>query len=219
MNNEQEIEYEWKIPKANIGYIIHKFTDEQLKPIWDEINKIKSNAIHKKPHNEHLAGNIENEYTCSGELKQYIENLVMPFVYCHDHVFNTFSDMAYGFQPSGIYLEEAWINFQKKYEFNPPHKHSGIYSFVIWLNLPFDLENELSLPHVRNANTKAASQFYFLYTNTLGNISAELIPVDRKMQNTLCLFPAKMIHGVHPFYTSDDYRITLSGNFHFNNKT
>jgi hypothetical protein len=35
------------------------------------------------------------------------------------------------------------------------------------------------------------------------------------MENTLLLFPAKLTHAVYPFYSSDDYRISVSGNVVF----
>ncbi len=29
------------------------------------------------------------------------------------------------------------------------------------------------------------------------------------------IYPAKQLHCVYPFYTSDEYRISVSGNFYF----
>ena len=33
-------------------------------------------------------------------------------------------------------LNNFWVNYQKQYEFNPLHDHSGIYSFVIFVKIP-----------------------------------------------------------------------------------
>jgi hypothetical protein len=40
----------------------------------------------------------------------------------------------------------------------------------------------------------------------------ESLPVDKKMNGVMCVFPAPMIHYVTPFYTSDEYRISVAGN-------
>jgi hypothetical protein len=34
----------------------------------------------------------------------------------------------------------------------------------------------------------------------------------------MMLFPSKLKHGVNPFYTSDDYRISISGNIRIQNE-
>ena len=34
----------------------------------------------------------------------------------------------------------------------------------------------------------------------------------------MIIFPACVNHGVYPFYTSDDYRVSVAGNFKFDIK-
>jgi len=36
--------------------------------------------------------------------------------------------------------------------------------------------------------------------------------LDKSWEGTIIVFPAKMLHCVYPFYTSDGTRISLSGN-------
>ena len=38
------------------------------------------------------------------------------------------------------------------------------------------------------------------------------ISADEKYENTLMVFPSSLYHSVNPFYTSDEYRISVSGN-------
>ena len=35
--------------------------------------------------------------------------------------------------------------FSKKYEYNPPHVHHGVLSYVIWHNIPYNDESEAEL--------------------------------------------------------------------------
>ena len=41
-----------------------------------------------------------------------------------------------------LVLKSLWVNFQKKYEFNPPHTHDDDLSFVIYTKIPDGLEEE-----------------------------------------------------------------------------
>ena len=39
-----------------------------------------------------------------------------------------------------------------------------------------------------------------------------VLPIDKAWEGTMILFPSSLNHNVYPFYTSDDYRISISGN-------
>lgn len=106
-------------------------------------------------------------------------------------------------------LQRLWINYQKKHDFNPPHIHSGAFSFVIWVQIPYDLDEELK---VYGTNGNETSLFSFYYSNALGNIDTEYLFLDKSFEWKMAFFPARLTHGVNPFYTSDDYRISISGN-------
>jgi hypothetical protein len=116
-----------------------------------------------------------------------------------------------------IYISDMWVNFQKKYEFNPPHDHSGLFSFVVFINIPYDLkEEEKYFGEIRkkegDRTQNHTSKFAFLNTDYSGRISCDPLDVDKSFEGKMLLFSAKQIHQVFPFFTSDDYRITVSGN-------
>ena len=56
-------------------------------------------------------------------------------------------------------------------------------------------------------------KFELFYQDTMGGLSAVTLPIDKSFENTMLLFPAQMHHCVYPFYTSDDYRVSIAGNF------
>ena len=90
-----------------------------------------------------------------------------------------------------------WINYQKKFDFVPNHVHEGVFSYTIWMNIPFKNEG------------KFAGNFAFAYNSIEGLTRTEIIePTAGKM----ILFPSTIFHQVYPFYTSDEYRISISGN-------
>ena len=63
----------------NYGFIKAVLSDEQIKPIKDEINFIKNNFNNAIKFNDKLAGNIEKEYKLKSSCL-YIESLLLPLV-------------------------------------------------------------------------------------------------------------------------------------------
>jgi hypothetical protein len=208
-------EYTWHT-FPNIGYIKTVFTKEQLAPILEEIDKIKQdfeNCANKK-FNQNLAGHIDYEYQLV-DTHDYISNLLMPFVDAFDKEFNYNNRFQQQSRATQISLRNTWVNFQKKYEFNPSHMHGGFLSWVIWINVPYNIHNEILSAREKGFKYQNAGDFEFCYTDSLGSINPFKIPVDKSMEGTMVMFPSGFIHQVYPFYTSDDYRISVSGNFQF----
>ena len=108
---------------------------------------------------------------------------------------------------------EMWVNFQQKNEYNPIHNHRGDFSFVLWMEIPFKHLNECSVKSIVNSNSRqSASSFEFIYTDILGKVSTHTLPVEKGWEGRIVMFPAQLHHIVYPFYTSDGYRISVSGN-------
>jgi len=112
-------------------------------------------------------------------------------------------------------VESVWVNMQKKLEVNPLHNHDGTLSFVAWLHVPFKLEDEKSMENCKNSRTvELTSTFQFVYTTALGNIANCPLFVESGWEAKIVMFPAKLLHMVYPFQTSDDYRISIAGNLY-----
>jgi hypothetical protein len=198
----------------NFGFISVKLTDEQLLPIRAEANKLQKDFNKGMKFNDVLAGNIKNEYKLVDSHK-HINDLVLPYVLTYEkhyqymksqHVLSSFADAE-------IVLENSWVNFQKKHEFNPPHTHGGLMSFVIWLSIPYTMAEEMKVSPGSKSRDPLAGHFAFQYINSVGQITPHAIPADKSMEGMLVIFPATMTHSVYPFYSSDKFRITVSGNY------
>ena len=64
-------------------------------------------------------------------------------------------------------------------------------------------------------NDFRAGMFAFFFSDPSGKITQEALPVDKSWEGKVALFPANLNHCVYPFYTSDEYRISISGNLGF----
>ena len=156
------------------------------------------NTQDKVSHSKSLAGNLIHQYIAPEKIQNHIKKSV-PNIVNNDN----------------LKLDSCWVNFQRKYEFNPNHYHDGDYSFVWWINIPYNLQEELSLEFVKNSGNPSASIFSFTYVDLSGMPNYYSIPLDKKDEGMLVLFPAKLTHNVYPFYTSDEYRISISGNLSY----
>ena len=169
------------------------------------------------PVNGDLAGNIMHEYSIP-KGKPVVSPMLMHMVTEFNKKYPNYIKNAHStvnYKQVDIELFNLWVNFQKKHEFNPMHVHDGLYSFVIWHKVPYDIKNEKArLPNIRDEDFRAG-MFAFFYSEPGGKIYQEAIPVDKNWQGKIALFPATLDHCVYPFYTSDDYRVSISGNIGF----
>jgi hypothetical protein len=205
------MDYNWhNFP--NMGVVSTQFTEDQLKPIKDEIKKIQNNFESAEKANDVLVGHLKHEYHLV-DSKDYIDSLLRPLIACYEEQYGYLNLMNYCTNSCPLDLHDVWVNFQKKHEFNPPHNHSGVFSFVIWIQMPFlNADERAQFPDVTPENNRTSS-FMFQYINSLGKISYYNLAADKTWENTVYMFPAEMMHLVLPFYTSDEYRISISGNF------
>jgi Putative 2OG-Fe(II) oxygenase len=198
---------------SNIGYFGCQLTPEQLTPILEEVLEIENDFSKAPTMNRALVGNINHQYllvTSTDHIESIVLQAVEEYNKLHDHI-TRFKLTAHN---SKLKLVEPWVNFMSKGEFNPIHDHTGVMSFVIWLRVPFTAENEYDArPHVPK-HINVAGNFAFHYTNSLGRINHEFLPVDKTWEGRMALFPSSMSHSVFPFYSSNDYRISVAGNLY-----
>jgi hypothetical protein len=215
MNNINFNDHKHDINYNTIGFVMSKFTERQLAPIKKEIDSIlEKNFSGSKKVNNQLAGNIEHEYDLI-QCKEHVQKLLEPLIYIHNQQCNYLSRKHILTKGLPLTLTELWVNFQKKHEFNPPHIHRGVMSFVIWYDIPYDIKDEKAAVNSKDSVINIPGHFQFLYIDTFGEIQQENIPVDKTYNGNIVLFPSSMVHAVYPFKTSDSYRITISGNFKF----
>jgi hypothetical protein len=158
-----------------------------------------------------LAGNIVKEYVFN-DFKDEIEKHVIAMARFHEEQYKCFHLLVTNKGLTNLKLASMWVNFQQKYEYNPMHFHDGVYSFVIWLTIPYRKEIELEHSPGINSVMNRAGMFEFVYTNSMGFTCSNLMPVDSTWDGTICVFPAKLNHVVYPFFSSNGYRVTISGN-------
>lgn len=210
------------------GYLEVQLEKKDLSILLDEIADLKdslhipNNLLHDI--GKTLVGNIKSECRLIKSFDS-INELLKPLVSVYLQKFDFLSIYDINFKTHEIDLFELWVNFQSKTEFNPVHQHAGLLSFVIWIDIPYTIteENEESSSRFGfkwstkdNPNKFKAGTFEFVFATALRSANSHTIYADKSYNFRLILFPSALSHTVYPFFSSDEYRISVSGNLGFN---
>ena len=194
----------------NVGLTEGKIPPEIYQALNKEIVDIHNDDSNTMKMNKTLAGQITKEYQITKSLpllNPYLEEMGRAYQKHWNFYSKEFNQ--------DLKVESVWVNMQKKLEVNPLHNHDGTLSFVAWLHVPFKLEDERNVENCKNSRTvELASTFQFVYTTALGTIANCPMFVESGWEAKIIMFPAKLLHIVYPFQTSDEYRISIAGNLH-----
>ena len=183
--------------------------------LWEYISNAKENS---KSHKTHLAGNLSSSLVLNDTDNWFFNNTCIPVIGKYKEIFkeSTASNSQSIFKNDIPYgLDRLWVNFQKQHEFNPLHNHSGVFSFVIFMKIPYDWREQHEIPFVKKSNSPCAGNFVFLYTDIMGKISSYAYNLDSSFEGRMLFFPAEISHQVYPFYNCEEERITISGNIEY----
>ena len=115
-----------------------------------------------------------------------------------------------------------WSNIQEAREYNPPHQHTGHFSFVVYCRndlQKFSIEelqdNEYDSPHEKNseqveANRKLAGLIELQYgeANWMNWNQYQFIP----QRGDIIIFPSWLRHTVYAHYEENCVRVSVAGN-------
>lgn len=211
----------------NLGASIGRTTlDDSL--IEDLIQH--SENLHRRA-NESLAGKIEDEKFYEEESRAYFEKQLLTYAIdfydkCEKDK-NHIVDIEYK-KMAQWKLDALWVNRQEPGEYNPPHEHSGNISFVIYLQMPYGMYEEV---HTTNGSPPGYISFRYGSNSTMypsgadGKLSERYVISELEMPlrpltslelkpevGEMFIFPSFLTHYVEAFY-SPGTRISVSGNF------
>ena len=196
----------------NIGLTNGEIPPQIYQALNQEIIDIHTNDKDIVRMNHALAGQITKEYQIT-KSRQLLDPFLEEMGRAYQKEWNYYPKENPN--DNNLTVESVWVNMQKKLEVNPLHNHLGTLSFVAWLYVPFKLEDERNMENVKYSRTvELASTFQFVYTTALGTIANCPLFVENGWEAKIVMFPAKLLHMVYPFQTSDDYRISIAGNLY-----
>tara|TARA_B100000427_G_C15508550_1_gene595094 strand:- start:937 stop:1554 length:618 start_codon:yes stop_codon:yes gene_type:complete len=188
--------------QSNLNFIAEKIPQDIYYSLLNYTRKRRLDEVWNM--NSRLAGALDQQsslsewkYECP-KLEEYLldrVNGIWDWVYTTcPWEFNKTKDIT-----KFIKLHNLWVNYQKKNQYNPIHVHSGVVSFVIFVDIPYGPEERDNF-----------------YSDGAFQLEKEVLPVDSSWNGTLLMFPSTTNHAVYPFRSTDKERTTVSGNIAWN---
>ena len=169
-----------------------------------DINKIyDENILEMKPLNDGLAGKIKDEHKISDHLTDELKGVFKK-------AFQFYMTQIQKADQYEVEPDRAWVNEMKAHEYNPFHYHTGMKSEV-------GLSSVLVLkrPDTYGEEITRKDSPHNGHLEFLGNDSSPIaviqFRVDAKVGDFF-IFPYTTLHGVYPFWGTDQARRTLSYN-------
>ena len=212
--------FSWNQVEENKGYIfspfgpfiyLGKINESILVELQSRIEEVRGDK--EKDVGEKLAGRIVQQYDISDACSKSVYNEITGHL---KHKYNeleavTGLDYQSGIDWNKVWIDSLWVNIQKAGEYNPPHIHDGMYSFVIYtkndmtrdeaINNQFDVQkNQTMAGHLelKFSEQNFANFSHYSHWPEVGDI---------------IMFPSWLQHFVHSFYKEDAERISVAGNF------
>jgi len=191
----------------NLGYVRSTVEPGQITQLLRWVDSIDEDTA--KMDHSHV-GVVEREYEITDQsAKEELSNILGPMVqqYC--------TDMHFSVEQRPMGLTTAWCNLQQSGEYFAAHTHNGVFSFALWLEVPFTQADERAWREARGKSGRETASFQFHYTDALGRITPNVLEVDHSWEREIVVFPGEMMHSVTPYYSTDARRVVVSGNIDY----
>jgi hypothetical protein len=179
------------------------------KVLVDEM--LRRGDLTKEPAHDHLAGHFNTEFYFTKEDKRYFIEQTRKY---WDEYLITAEQHFSVKMADHLHLESLWINYMGPNNFNPVHTHTADLSFVLYLDVPKELEEENRL-YKNNDKSAGPGAISFLWGE---GSSRDVIINNNRLPKTgeFYIFPTHLRHMVYPF-KSDVTRVSMSGNLEYRN--
>ena len=196
----------------NIGWVHAKLDKNHIDFLWKRIEESKKNNFKHT-----LAGNISQSFEIEDTKDYFLKEVLSKLVVEYRRAFGKDPIRNQNLNDNSLKLNGFWANYQYQNEFNPYHHHGGVYSFAIWLKIPYHWKEQNQLPFLDGMkdDDKKASIFEFEYTDSLGGIRNYGYRLDPSREGEMLFFPAALRHTVYPFYNTEEPRVSVAGNLWF----
>lgn len=164
--------------------------------------------------------NVEHEYLIKDtKAKEEISNIVLPLVHQHIEIWpdacNTNIRSIYSEDNVGFAIDELWVSFQQEDEVIPPHINNGAYTFLIYVDIPYDRKALRKMNPEYNMLHSYAGDLLFYVSNSNGDQIIHPQFLSSADKGMLVLFPSNITHSEYPFKCTSEsnskYKIAICG--------
>ena len=194
----------------NIGIGIFKLSEDTINHVTSIVDKYKPDGLNVDPnggvkdHNQQWLLYDDDHWFQNNVLtpavQGYLDNFGIPMNNrsTHQHCFT---------------FQRWWANESSAGEYQALHNHDSVFSFVIWLEIPFDADKEQS---VKGTFHPEAGDYVLTYTDILGRVRKVNKKLTTADVGTMFLFPSDLYHVVYPHFLTKNRRRSVAGDLSFN---
>tara|TARA_B100000683_G_C12465164_1_gene545690 strand:+ start:108 stop:779 length:672 start_codon:yes stop_codon:yes gene_type:complete len=186
--DQEDIDYLWKL--------VHKYSPDA---VW-EGNRLISIEEDSKQFPINDDENLFQNNVLKPCTEKYFDTYGCPFklktTHSHELAFSRF-----------------WCRASLDGDYQSIHDHQGIFTFVVWLTVPFEGKEERQ---VQAGFRPEASDFVLVYPDTCGQLQKRNFVLGKGAEGKMLFFPSDINHIVYPHYTTTEYRIALAGDVALN---
>ena len=204
-----------KKPKAvdlpNYGVLECELEEKDISNLWTLVHKYAPNA--KWEGNRLLEIDQENkQFSLCDDDELFQKNVLMPATQTYFETYGT----PYKHKTTHHHIptfNRFWCRVSKDGDYQSIHDHQGIFTFVVWLKIPFEGEEERQ---VQAGFRPEAGDFVLCYPDTCGQYQKRSWVLGKRAEGKMLFFPSDLNHIVYPHYTTTEYRVALAGDVAMN---
>ena len=132
-----------------------------------------------------------------------------------------FNEKVHGNRVEGMTMDAIWSNIQEAREYNPPHYHTGNFSFVVYCrndlekfsieelqDNPYDAPHAGSDTHTQLRKLAGLIELQYGEPNWMNWNTYQFVP----KRGDIIIFPSWLRHTVYAHYEPDCVRVSVAGN-------
>ena len=191
----------------NYGIIECDLEQEELDHLWKIVRKYSPKAEWDGNRLISLEDKDTKQWTLEDDEEMFQQKCLMPCVDKYLEVYGVpFKHKTSHYHQ--LALTRLWCRASNQGDYQSLHDHQGIFTFVVWLKIPFDAEEERSLqPGFR----PEAADFVLVYPDTCGQLQKKSFVLGPTAEGKMLFFPSDINHIVYPHYTTKEYRLSIAG--------
>ena len=195
----------------NYGVLECELEDKEIDYLWKLVHKYSRGA--KWEGNRLLSvDNIDDkQFFVTDDEGTFQNNVLMPAAQTYFEKYGT----PFKLKSTHYHVprfSRFWCRVSQDGDYQSIHDHQGIFTFVVWLRIPFEGEEENA---VQRGFRPEAGDFVLCYPDTCGQYQKRNWVLGKGSEGKMLFFPSDINHIVYPHYTTTEYRVALAGDIVF----
>tara|TARA_A100001388_G_scaffold220620_1_gene171291 strand:- start:1053 stop:1733 length:681 start_codon:yes stop_codon:yes gene_type:complete len=195
----------------NYGVLECELEDKEIDYLWKLVHKYSRGAKWEGNRLLSVDNIADKQFFVIDDEGIFQNNVLMPMAQTYFEKYGT----PFKLKSTHYHLprfSRFWCRVSQDGDYQSIHDHQGIFTFVVWLSIPFEGEDERQ---IQSGFRPEASDFVLVYPDTCGQLQKRNFVLGKGAEGKMLFFPSDINHIVYPHYTTTEYRVALAGDITF----